>query len=215
MKFQRTPLILVLIALLLGGVVYFLEVRGGEKQESAQGGPQAIFQFQESQVQSFTVKTPEQTLSFTRSPAKPAGEKVAADKTPTPQWQMTAPKQTAANDATVSYLLSQLAAGQSDRSLTIPANQKAEFGLDQPPIAIEVKLDNQQSHRLVLGKPNFNNSFIYAQADPPATPGQELTVLLVPTSFEYAAKRPLNEWQAAEPPKPKPSPSPSAPASAN
>ena len=192
MKFKLSTLILLFVALGLGGFVYFFEIRAAPQREEAQAEKQKLFDFTEDQVQAFTVQTKQQTLSFQRSDNR--------------AWQMQAPTQTPANDASVAYLLNLLATGTSvpvgspkeNRTLTAPATQRIEFGLDQPLATVDVKLNNNEVHRLVLGKPNFNRSFLYAQADPPRDPGQDLKVLLVSMDFENAVNRPLLEWQTKD-----------------
>lgn len=176
MKLKLSTLILLLVALGLGGFVYFFEVRGASQREAVQAEKQ-LFGFTEDQVQAFTIKTKQQVLFFQRS----------NDQT----WQMQSPTQAPANDASVAYLLNLLATGTSERSLPVSANQRGEFGLDQPLAIVDVKLNNNETHQLILGKPNFNRSFLYAQADPRASQAQ---VLLVSTNFENAVNRPLSEW---------------------
>ncbi|MBW4522115.1 MAG: DUF4340 domain-containing protein [Scytolyngbya sp. HA4215-MV1] len=196
MKIQRTPLILLLIAALLSSFVYFHEIRGKSQQNAASPTPgetvagEKVFAFKEEDVQSVTVTRPDQTLAFERS----TPEQVKKQGTP---WQMKAPTANPASDASVAYLLNLLASGRSDRTLTVPATQQTEFGLDKPLATIEVKLKNQQTHRLILGKPNFSQQFLYAQADPPPKVGKEISVLLVSKDFANAVKRPLAEWQQA------------------
>lgn len=201
MKLQRTPLVLLVTALLLGGFVYWQEVQGQSKQETAQQQPSKLFAFQESDVQTLSLTTPKQTLSFTKTPNSAASKSKASSSQQSKQstrWLMTAPKKTAANDASVAYLLNLMATGSRQQTLTIPATKQAEFGFD-PPLAIaEVKLANQQSHRILLGKPNFNRSGLYAQVDPPANPTGDLAVAVVSIDFENAVTRPLAEWTQQE-----------------
>jgi len=181
--------ILVVLALGLGGVVYYLEGQDTSAPgESATARP--IFTFQENQVQDLTIKTQQQTLRFV---------KVGQDRQAASTWRMQFPVPAPANDASVAYLLNLLATAKSDRTLTPPANQRQEFGLDQPQATVTVKLNNQETHQLVLGKPDFNYSFLYAQVDPPDKTPENLEVLLVPTAFEDAVKRPLSEWRGDQP----------------
>jgi hypothetical protein len=189
MKLQRTTLILILLALGLGGFVYFYEIQGAAQREAAQAKQNKIFSFEEDQIQSLIVRSQETTLRFERADGK------AADKSKLSRWQMKEPSDEPASDAVVSYLLDLLAKGKSDRTLSVPANQIQEYGLDKPLATVEVSLKNQQNYKLVLGKPNFNRSFYYAQANPPAIAPQKLDVLLVPIDFENAVKRPLSEWK--------------------
>lgn len=195
MKLNLTTLILLGIALLFGTGVYWFERQAAQEHAAEESSAHEhdgtpIFNFTEDQVQTLTVKRPKQTLVFERT------------KNSFPQtWKMRTPKQTPANEAAVAYLLNLLATGRSTRTLNVPAAQKQEFGLDQPLATIDVQLKNQQRHQLVLGKLNFNQSAIYAQADPAAQP--TLQVLLAPTTLETAVNRPLAEWQ--QPPKGQPS----------
>lgn len=187
MKLQRTTLILLLLALGFGGFVYFYEIKGATQRQAAKAEAQQIFSFEEEQVQSFTVKTKEQTLEFGRG-----------DKSGKPKWLMQTPNQTPASDAAVSYLMNLLVKGKSDRAVQVPAAQLQEYGLEQPQATIEVKLKNQTNHKLILGKPDFNRNFLYAQADSPAKPTGNVNVLLVSTDFENAVNRSLSEWKSEE-----------------
>ena len=54
MKLQRSTLILMLSAVLLGGVVYVYEVQEAPKREAAKTKQQQIFSFQEDDVQSLS-----------------------------------------------------------------------------------------------------------------------------------------------------------------
>ena len=187
MKLQRTTLILLLLALGLGGFVYFYEVQGASQQQIAKNQKQQIFSFEQEQVQSFTVKTKEQALSFER-----------ADKAGKPIWRMKAPSNTLASDASVSYLMDLVVKGKRNRTIQVAASQLQEYGLAQPQATIEVKLKNQQIHQLILGKPDFNRNFLYAQADPPTKPAGNVDVLLVSTDFENAINRQLSEWKSQD-----------------
>ncbi|MBW4488066.1 MAG: DUF4340 domain-containing protein [Trichocoleus desertorum ATA4-8-CV12] len=230
MKLKSKTLILLLLACGLGGFVYFYEIRGGGRgqEQQAQASGQQIFAFEESQVQALTLTTAGQTLEFVKTPSSVAKsgtsaslgpqtekstqkltEKQSEAKQPQSQWLLKAPETGPANDASVAFLLSLLATGRSDRTIKAPATQKADFGLDQPTATIEVKLNNQKTHRFILGKPDFNQSFWYAQADPVASGTPELSVLLVSPDFNNAVSRPLSEWKAtSEAPTPSPAASP-------
>ncbi|NJP09531.1 MAG: DUF4340 domain-containing protein [Leptolyngbyaceae cyanobacterium RU_5_1] len=208
MKLQRTPLILLTIAVLLGAGVYLYE-QGNPQREAAQEQAKQVFSFKEDEVQELTLKTPQHTLSFRQALAVPASQpsQKAAPASPQPQsstWRMTAPNSALANEASVAYLLNLLTTAKSEQPLTVPATKQPEFGFDAPLATVDVKLKDQKQHRLVLGKPNFDRSAMYAQADPAAQPNADLSVLLVPMEFENAVSRPLAEWQQLEKPNIKP-----------
>ncbi|OUL35181.1 hypothetical protein BV372_11675 [Nostoc sp. T09] len=184
MKFSRTTLILLLLALGLGGFVYFHEIRGATQREEVKEKKQQIFAFTADDVQSLSITTQKVSLSLERNAQESQ-----------PKWLLKFPVSEPANDAIVSYLMDLLVKGKSDRSLSIPPSQKADFGLDQPQATINISLKNQQSHQLLLGKPNFNRSFLYAQADPTVKPDGNIDVLLVSTDFENAVNRDISEWK--------------------
>jgi hypothetical protein len=202
MKLQRTTLILLASALLLGGFVYVYEIRGASEREAVKTTKEPIFSFKEDQIQSLTIYIDEETLEF---------ERVSGQQT---SWRMKKPKDVPASDAAVAFLLNLLAEGKSERSFPIQRNQLQEYGLDKPSATVKVKLKNQQIHWLMLGKPDFNRSFLYAQADP-STQTPPLKVLLVPIDFDYAVNRPMSEWQSKQENSetPKPSPTPETPKS--
>lgn len=192
MKLQRTTLALLLLALGLGGWVYFSEIRGATQRQEVEAKAQQLFSFTEQEVQAITVKQQGQTLEFER------GEEAGK-----PVWRLKAPQAGLASDAAVSYLLDLLVTGKSDRRLPVPAEQLSEYGLTQPQATVEVILKDRQSQRLILGKPDFNRSFLYAQVNPSAQPTANVDLLLVSTDFENAVKRPLSEWQQQAEPSPK------------
>lgn len=187
MKLQRTTIILILLTLGLGSFVYFYEIKGATQREEVKEKKQQIFSFEADEVQSLTVKTKNQTLNVERS-----------DKSDGSKWLIKSPEVAPANDAVVSYLMDLLVKGKSDRTLSISANQLSEFGFDQPQATIVIKLKDQKTHQLILGKPDFNRRFLYAQANPTAKPDRNINTLLVSTDFENAVNRELSEWKAVK-----------------
>jgi hypothetical protein len=205
MKFQRTSIVLVFAALALGGYVYYTESKKPPQVDQAKSDEKPLFNFKEQDIQAFTVQTPKQTLVFAQS-SPPPNQKGTPQATPTTVWMMQKPESTPADEGVVAFLLNLLATGKSDRAFIVPPARKSEFGLDRPSATVEVKLNNQQTHRLVIGKPNFNRNFLYALVDPPEN--KDLSVLLIPINFQNAVDRPISEWKRDKP-KPKPSISPS------
>jgi len=204
MKLQKNTFVLIAVALSMIGFVSVYEMQVSPKQEAAKEEKQKIFTFKSDRVQFFTVKTPEKILTF---------ERVYAIKGGKSSWEMKLPVQAHASQASVDFLLDRLATGKSDRTINTTAAKLPEFGLDKPQATVTVKLDNQETHRLVLGKTDFSGRFLYARANPGEAPPQNsaenLPVLLVPFDFKNAVNRPLSEWKKAEAPKPEKPPTPS------
>lgn len=199
MKIKRSTFFLLLAAVLLGGVtVLAVQTQQPTSEQAENSEQQNIFSFKEDQVQSFTLETQSDSYKFERNNEK--------------KWQMVEPEKNPASDASIAFLLDQMTTGKSERSITVPAGDRADFGLDKPLATVEVTLDNKETHKLVLGGYDFNRSFIYALADPPTDEKADLQVFLVSPNFENAVTRPREEWkQAAEAtPSASPSTSPSA-----
>jgi Domain of unknown function (DUF4340) len=184
MKLQRTTLILILLALGLGGFVYFYEVRGASQREEVKQKQQQIFNFAAEDVQSLTINKNNAIINLERN----------ASPQP-PKWLLKSPVSSPANDASVSYLIDLLVKGVQNRTISTSANQLGEFGLDKPLATIEIKLKNQKNHRLNLGQPDFNRRFLYASIDPSTQPNGQVNVSLISTDFENAVNRKESEWQ--------------------
>ncbi|MEA5579169.1 DUF4340 domain-containing protein [Anabaena sp. UHCC 0451] len=183
---KRTTLILIILALGLGGFIYFHEIRGATQQEEAKENKQQIFSFSVDDVQSLSIKTKDITLNL-ESSSKPEP----------PKWLIKSPISEPANDAIVSYLMNLLVKGKGEKIVLTSPNQLSEFGLEQPQATIDIQLKNQKTHQLILGKPNFNNSFLYAKIDPNNNRNENINVFLVSKDFANAVNRELSEWKAA------------------
>jgi hypothetical protein len=182
MKLQRTTLILILLALTLGGFVYFYEIRGASQREQTKQKQQQIFNFAADDIQSLTINKNNAIINVERNTTQP------------PKWLLKSPLSAPANDASVSYLTDLLVKGVQNRTITTSANQLEEFGLSKPLATIEIKLKNQKNHRLTLGKPDFNRRFLYAVVDQ-NTQNAQINISLISTDFENAVNREQSEWQ--------------------
>lgn len=218
MKFQRTTLILLLVAVGLGAGVYLWENQTPPSSPTAKNSEEEpLFRFSEGDVQRLEVRQDEETLVFERlakaaivSPTPSPAASPPPNSYETTEWRMISPEAGLADDAAVDFLANLLATSSRDRTLRIEPGDLDEFGLTTPSATVEIQLKNQETHRLVLGTQNFNGEFLYAQIDPPKASEAEVEVVLIPKNFESAVNRDLAEWQASpDAPAPSPSPSPS------
>jgi hypothetical protein len=217
MKFQRTTMVLFISALILSGAVYVYENYSSPQRQTAQTEAKQLFAFKEEQIKEIILKTPQRTLSLQRNQSQ-ANNKTPATSPPKdqkPAWTVAVQESSSkalpksASMASVTYLLNLLATAErqpltpdspagSATTLTIPSRQAVEFGFNQPLATIEAHLINGETHRLILGKPNFNSTALYAQVDPATSSGADLSVILVPIDFRNAVNRPLEEWQQSK-----------------
>ncbi|MGL5132149.1 MAG: DUF4340 domain-containing protein [Planktothrix sp.] len=217
MKFQRSTLILMGLALGLTGAVYLFEIQEKTQQQEIQAKQQQIFSFPKDEIQSFTLITAQQTVTLERV--------TNADELKKSPWKITAPIQFLANPASVDYLLRELFKNQSNPSdvnsgiqkLTISAEKIKDYGLDNVTDKIEIKLKNNTIHRLSLGNIDFRGDSLYAQIDSPQSSGKEVSILVISKDILSTINRPLEEWKLPPeipqtPPKsptPQPTPTPS------
>ena len=207
MKLLQVPLTLMAAAAVLAGVVYFVEFyRPTTSPHSSQAtGPQTtgqqtsmspttattasqLFEFQEREIQGLSIKTVATTVVLEKG------------KT----WMVrSASPVVPANEAVVAFLTNLLMSPR-ERVLQVPSVRRSEFGLDQPLATIEITTINQQRHSLILGRLNFDRTGLYALVDPPLDPNADLSVMVVPTSFESAVMRNGLEWRNSVKPSTKP-----------
>jgi hypothetical protein len=183
MKLQRTTLILSILALALGGFVYFYEFQWKQNQEIVQLENKKLFNLTKEDIIELTIEKQGQILKFIRT------------ENEFKKWQMQSPEKATANDAVISFLLNLLIEGKSDQSFPISTQQKQDYGLNNPFATISFKTNKPENHTIILGKSNFDKTLIYAQIDPSKKSEEKLTVVLLPLDFQYAVDRQLAEWK--------------------
>jgi hypothetical protein len=190
MKLQRSTLVLVGLALLLGAGVILSESQWFKSLKSktnpaVEDTQSAILNFSEAEVKAITLERGEETLSLERQ----------TDDT----WRLTQPIQGPAEAGAVAFLLSRLNTDQPLQTVTMQPNQISEFGFTQPRGTVTLTLKDDHRHTLILGGPDFSGSAYYAVADPPSWPpqtgGEPYRVLVVNSDVANAIGRPLGEWQ--------------------
>ena len=190
MKLQRSTMILVATALVMGGVVLFTQARQGDTTRSPTGQSNAaatpVFEFEEADVVGLSIETQDQTVVFERGEGG--------------FWQMTQPQQQPAEEAAIAFLLSRLTTDGLVQTTTIEVSDPAEFGLDAPFATVDLTLADETTHQLVLGAADFSGRNYYALIDPETLPLSETTgdiaAAIVTENIRNGVDRPLEEWQA-------------------
>ncbi|NER38159.1 MAG: DUF4340 domain-containing protein [Oscillatoria sp. SIO1A7] len=103
-----------------------------------------------------------------------------------------------ANDAYVSFLLSELVKAKSERSFVASEDRLKDYGLEEPIATVEVSLKDGQTHELVVGKRDFTEKSLYARVDPSEAEAEKPEVVLVSLNFDYGVNRSLKEWKQLE-----------------
>lgn len=187
MKLKKTTWGLLITAIILGAAVYYYESQMQPQKEAVANQDKKIFDIEEKDIKSLSIKTEKQTLKF---------EKTQDANQP---WQMKQPQNKVANDAVISFLTNLLATSEIEQTFTASKTQKQEYGLDNPLATVEFELENNQKHQIILGKnTGFEGESIYAQIDPQAQKTDAITVSLIPKSFQYALERKPEDWILSE-----------------
>lgn len=194
MKLQQSTRILMIIALVLAGSVYVVEIRGKSQQQEIQARQNRIFDVSQDEIQSLVIETGDRTLKIQR-----VGEDETDAITP---WKMLEPMEYPANIARVNAVLNQLVNSQriasnpnsGIRKLTISRSQLEDYGLADSQDSIQIQLQDNTIHRLVLGKSDFTGDAIYAIANPPETLPEKISILVISKAARDAISHPLDEW---------------------
>ncbi|NCJ08552.1 DUF4340 domain-containing protein [Synechococcales cyanobacterium C] len=186
MKLKINTLVLLLVALGFGVGVWAWEqwspVEDTADSSLEMGEP--LFSFSEDDIEQIEVRTADLDIQFERT----------ADTFPQ-VWTIRAPIQAPADEGAIAFLLSQLTTGRRDRTLEIPTSQLAEFGLEPPTATVDVTLNTQARHQLILGGADFSRNFTYVRIDPDGANGETLEIHLAPFGLLDAVDRSLSEWQ--------------------
>jgi len=178
---QKTTLILMLVALGLGGYVYFFEMQSGSQQEVAGNSQQDLFSFTEDQVKQLTIEKPKETFEFIRL------------ETSDTSWRMKRPEGAPAKESSIVFLLDLLISESSSRTFDIQRDQLKDYGFKNPLATIEVTLENNTKHRVILGNKTLNEKQLYARINPDKN--ESIQVHIVPIDFQYAVERSLSDWK--------------------
>ncbi|PZO38780.1 MAG: hypothetical protein DCF17_14070 [Shackletoniella antarctica] len=185
MKFQRSTLILVGAAFLLGAGVLIAESQRSQSPtstaETASTAP--VFTFAETDVATLTVDRGSETLVFEQDDEA--------------NWQMLEPENALAEPGAIAFLLSRLNTDSPLQTVTMQADQATDFGFNAPVGIVTVTLNDGTEHELILGGPDFSGSANYAVIDPdpwPPAAGTEYSVLVVTRDVANGINRPREEW---------------------
>lgn len=191
MKFNRTTIFLVILALGLGTFIYFAEIKtnsttkinGNQNKVEKEN---KIFSFNTDEIKTLTIESKGQKITF---------EKTEAEIKP---WLMIIPEKTKASDAAISFLVNLFNQATNKQKIPVTENQLKEYGLEQPQGKIWLILKNGDQYQINLGKANFDNSQLYAQILFPKSQTQEQEIFLVSKSFLYGIERDFEEWKEEE-----------------
>ena len=175
---QKTTLFLVLLALGLGGYVYFNEIHSPPPEETETTAEETLLTFDHNEVQQITLDREEETLTLIRS---------------NEGWEMIEPEEAVAEESAIVFLLDLLTSETSSETFTVENPQLEAYQLSEPLVSIKIQLEDETEHTMMLGTTTFNEEEVYAQINPKEEEMQE--VKIIPINLKEAAERPLEDWK--------------------
>jgi len=153
MKF-RGLIAAAVILLILGGVLYWSQHRKTPETTGSSEQP-AILKVDPPSVKTVTVE-------------QKGAQPVTLTKSATGQWQITAPGNFRADDATVYTMLSSLGPLMADRVVENQASNLAQFGLSDPAVEVDITDKDNKTHRLLIGDdtPTGGSVYVALAGDP-------------------------------------------------
>ena len=146
----RTTLILLAILAILGGYVYFAELRQPATSDTeTTPTPAPAWSYPIDQIVGLAIQGSGKQTRLTR----PAGG----------AWQMEAPQQGAVDNDRVTAVVDSLGTLQVSRTLTDTTNSLADYGLAQPALQVTVRLADGSDHALEIGNATPTQTDYYVQ----------------------------------------------------
>lgn len=152
MLIRKPTLVILLLAIALGGGVYYFDWKRGKEVK-----PEALkraYSIQASDVLSFTLSHPSQPSAPVIRFSKSGGN-----------WQIVAPVQTAADQSVVDGIVDQIAGAEVMQTEPGTPDRLKAYGLDPAQASLELQLANGQKHTLLVGTKSFTGDSVYAVVD--------------------------------------------------
>ena len=147
---KKSTLILLVLALALGGAVYYYEFKRPPTAEKTANESQPAFKLQAEDITGMTID---------RGTSKVALEKHGTD------WVISQPVETKADRSVIDGIATNLAGARILRTLPAAADRMEAYGLAQPAVQIGFKSKDGKQHMIVLGEKDFSGQSVYGIVD--------------------------------------------------
>jgi hypothetical protein len=146
MRFKGTAALFLLL-LLLGGWVYFTDIRGRDAREEAEAAARRILPVSPEEIGEIRLIYPDLTLSAARSDSG---------------WIWLSPEGLEADRSAWDQLASDIGRIEREAPVVAAGGDPALYGLDAPPVRIEVRMSDGASEEIRFGSPNPAGTSDYA-----------------------------------------------------
>jgi hypothetical protein len=173
---KKPTLIVLLCALVLGGLVYYFDWKKGNEEKPAFNASKPAFSIQASDIASITLTHPAEHNT-------PAIHLQKSGDT----WNIVQPIETEADQPTVDGIADQLASAFVSQTEPGTADRRKVYGLDPPQVSLEFQLRNGSKHTILIGGKDFAGDSAYTVVD-----GAQ-SVSLLPQSLATAAGKSVED----------------------
>jgi hypothetical protein len=169
---KRSTIILAFAAVAIAVAVYFLEIKPGKPRDEKPENNAPMVSFKADDISSLSITRSGQTVTLEKQNGK---------------WAITQPAAAPANQAAVDSLVSSLTSSNIERALSPSSDELKSFGLADPAVVVDIKLNSGKSQTLKLGVKDFSGLSAYAQA------GDSHGAILVPASVLTNADKSVDD----------------------
>ena len=173
---KKPTLVVLLCAVILGGVVYYLNVKQTKEANVSTDTSKPALSMQASDVTGLTLSRPAKT-----------GEPPIRFEKKGGSWQIDQPVETGADESSVDGIVDSAVGARVSQTEPGSADRLKAFGLDPPEVSLEFQLRNGTKHTIALGEKDITGSYVYGIVD-----GAK-TVSLLPESILSAADKSFDD----------------------
>ncbi len=133
---MRNTAIMAVALVIMGALVYFLEIRGAEERAAEEAVAARLLSFETDDVTSMTIETAEETITLAR-----------VDEA----WRITAPYDLAADEAAANAIVNRLQSADHERVIDEAPDDLGRFGLDNPELSVTLQLADGGTRSIDFG----------------------------------------------------------------
>jgi hypothetical protein len=171
---NKSTLIILFAAVVLGVTVYYLEIKPGRTRDDneSETKTKSAFDFKREDVAGIDINRAGQTVKLDNKDGK---------------WTITQPVDTAADQSTANSIVDSMTGAKAERNLTATPDEIKSFGLAEPAVSVDIRLKDGKAHHVRLGTKDFSGTSVYAQVD------DAKDVTLLPASLLSSADKSLTD----------------------
>ncbi len=142
----RNVFILLAIFIVLGGYVYFVEVKQYEKEQQRKEEAKQIFNFEKDSIDALNIKNLNGNFVIEKNQN---------------EWKITDPIQTDADETVINSMLSSLERAKKEKTFNVNPDELPNYGLGNRAIFVKVGLKNGKQDSLWFGEKTPVGSYIF------------------------------------------------------